>query len=344
MNASRVIHTNGDPLNAVRGFMKNVWSQANLDGLLVPLNGSEESIPHPKLIDDPDLLGGVNPFKPLMTSNAARLIPDLVRDHPQSRLGALLRPCEMRALVEMVKHDSFDIERFLTICIDCLGTLSLDEYRWRAARKETPARLTEQSLQFARQGGILAYRYRSSCQICLSPEARGADLNINVLGLPVRQHILVQPRDRAIGERLEVEGYTHGEAHTTLVEQHERVLAKMAERNRRTMERVARSLGESLPKDVDALVEQFQSCGDCQSCMEVCPICAVDFPQRGADNHYQRKDVTRWLISCAGCGMCEQSCAKHLPLGTIFQHIRKLLADEFGYTAGRSIDDPLPVH
>jgi Na+-translocating ferredoxin:NAD+ oxidoreductase RnfC subunit len=33
------------------------------------------------------------------------------------------------------------------------------------------------------------------------------------------------------------------------------------------------------------------------------------------------------MISCAGCGMCEQACPNHLPLVTIFNQIREQLIE-----------------
>jgi formate dehydrogenase subunit beta len=215
-----------------------IWKQKDLNGMLVPLNGSLETSPMPQLIDDPELLNQVNPFKPLMTVNAARLVPEHLNKHPNEHLGALMRPCEMRALVEMAKHDSFTIQQLTTICVDCLGTLSVEDYRWRAERKSPPDKLTSEALQFARQGGILAYRFRSACQMCKSPEARGADININVLGLPVRQQIMVQARDQATAESYRMDAITDRQAERSLVEQHERVLFKLTERHRHTMERL----------------------------------------------------------------------------------------------------------
>ena len=164
-----------------------------------------------KLLNDAQL-EEVNPFKPLMMENASRQVPRLRAERPNARLGALLRPCEMRALIEMVKHDSFDLDGFLTVSVDCLGTFPADEYEWRAARKESNDSLTRETIQFVKQGGILAYRYRSACQMCVSPEASSADLNINVLGLPARQHILVRARDEATAERLKLDAITDGVA------------------------------------------------------------------------------------------------------------------------------------
>jgi len=343
MQTQWMVQTRGDPIGTVRNFLQAVWSQSSLDSMLVPLNGSEQAPPKPRWIDDPANLNGVNPFKPLMTVNAARFVPPAKREHPDANLGALLRPCEMRALVEMVKHDGFSMDGLLTISVDCLGTIPLDEFHWRSSRQEPADGLTHDTLQFARQGGILAYRFRSACQICASPEARNADLNINVLGLPVRQVILVQARDAETAQRCRLEAITDGLADPGMLQQHEKVTARMSERHRRTIERVAQGLGDAFPRDLDTLIAQFESCGDCQSCMQVCPICSVDFPFREQNGHYQRKDFIRWLISCAGCGMCEQACQDHLPLSAIFRHIRSLLAEEYGYAAGNSVDEPLPI-
>jgi Pyruvate/2-oxoacid:ferredoxin oxidoreductase delta subunit len=129
-----------------------------------------------------------------------------------------------------------------------------------------------------------------------------------------------------------------------LIHQHEHVVAHLKERHQRTIERLNQSLSDILPHNIEGIITQLESCGACQNCMEVCPVCAVDFPRRNADSHYQPADIKRWLISCAGCGMCEQACANHLPLNTIFKHIRDQLAQEFCYTPGRFTGEPLPIH
>jgi formate dehydrogenase subunit beta len=342
MKTHWAIETHGDPLGALQSFISTAWRQAGLDGMLVTINGSPDSMTQPRLVADPAELNKVNPFKPLMTMNTARLIPALVNEHPESRYGALLRPCEVRALTEMVKLDGFAVDKLLTICVDCLGTLPADEYEWRAERKKTSGGLAHEALQFARQGGILAYRYRCACQTCVSPQAQGADLNIYVLGLPVRQHMLVAARDEATAGRLDLPTITSGPADAGSLEQHSRVVARLNENHQQTMQRLSQSLAEYLPADVDALVEQLQTCGSCQECIDACPICSLAPPARDRHNRYTREGVMRWLVSCAGCGMCEQACTRHLPLSAIFGHIREQLATEFGYRPGRSQTEPLP--
>jgi formate dehydrogenase subunit beta len=336
MSTRWILETHGDPLGSVYALLGNVWQQLHLDGMLVPLNGRDSSQTKLYLLEDPQQLNRVNPFKPLMTLNAARVLPDLVHQRPQQRLAVLLRPCEMRALIEMVKHQSSQLEQLLTICVDCLGTLPADEYQWRAARKGSHQSLTHEALQFARQGGIVPYRYRSACQICFSPEAHGADLNINVLGLPVRQHILINVPNERLAAQLDLESISQGPATAGLVAQRAQAVAKLIERRQRARQRVSHSLAESLPDSVDELVTMLQDCGDCQACLESCPICAVDYPRRDESGRFMPEDVARWLVSCDGCGICEQACPVHRPLSAIFSHMRDLLADEAGYVPGYS--------
>ncbi len=355
MNNQWSVETHGDPLGKARHLIKQIWLESNLDGMLVTVNGGEEAGAMPRYVVDVELIDEINPFTPLMEINIARLIPDLVASHPDARIGALLRPCEMRALTEMVKHASFKIDNLLSISIDCLGTLPADEYQWRLERvekahsplhenpSESDGDLAYEALKFARQGGIIPYRYRSACQVCLSPAANQADVNLHILGLPVRQQMLLSVSDPRIGESIHLEKLTDGIAEAALVSQHERIISKMCERHQRTMDRMNEGLGGLLPADVDAVIRQLESCGDCQNCMDVCPICSVDRPERSAEGHYDRSSVMRWLVSCAGCGMCEQACPNHLPISAVFAHIRQELAQEWEYVPGRSINEPLPL-
>nr|MBC8496146.1 hypothetical protein [Chloroflexota bacterium] len=153
MSTQWMIKTHGDPLGTVRGFVKTVWQAFDFERMLVPMNGHIDDT-GPRLIDDPEELTSLNPFAPLMPINAAKLILDLVEgDSP--KVGAMLRPCEMRTLIEMTKQNGFDTENLLTLGVDCLGTLPMDEYQWRAERKGSPKGLTQEALQFSRQGGIV---------------------------------------------------------------------------------------------------------------------------------------------------------------------------------------------
>ena len=341
MNTQWMIKTHGDPLGTVREFTKLVWKTFDLERMVVPTNGkAEDTGPH--FIDDSDGLEALSPCTPLMPINAAKLIPELL-EKDSKKIGAMLRPCEMRTLFEMTKQNGLNTDKLLTLSVDCLGTLPTDEYQWRVERKGSPKKLTQEALQFSRQGGIVRYRYRSACQVCISPQATEANINIGILGLPVRQHALITINDESLAERLNMAEFAEGKIDADILEGHQRVIARLVQRSENTRERIANGLAELLPENVATLIEQFESCGDCSTCMDVCPLCDIHYPQRTEDGRFQESDVTRWLISCSGCGICEQACPQHLPLTIIFNHIQSQLAEEFDYQAGISTDDLLPI-
>ena len=322
MNERYFIETHGDPLGVIQNVIAAAWEEFELDQLVVSINGSSQ----PSLIDSPNLLDQVNPFRPLMTKNAAKYIPDLLEEHPDSRLGVMLRPCEMRALAEKSKRESISAERLLTICVDCLGTYPVDDYQWRADRKGSQERLAWETLHFARQGGISAYRFRSACQACRTPVSSGADINIGVIGLPVRQKIMLDTSGPLSVAALAGDDTGVGQDQAML-DQREYIIAKLLQRSSHTRQRLAENLDSILPRDVDALVRQFEACGECRECFDNCPLCAADYPSKDVVGIYHREQVKEWMVSCAGCGMCEQACPNHLPLATIFTQIREQLIE-----------------
>ena len=322
MNKSYFVETHGDPLGVIQKVIATAWDKFELDQLLVSMNGSSK----PNLIKDPEQIDQVNPFRPLMTKNTAKFIPEVMEENPNVRMGVVLRPCEMRALAEKINLEEIPEERLLTICVDCLGTYPREDYQWRAEKKGSPERLAWESLHFARQGGIAAYRFRSACQACRTPVGSGADINIGVIGLPVRQKIMVEAPEQVNTTLLEGGQLIAGQDQS-LLEQREHIIAKLLQRGSHTRQRLAENLEGILPRDVDALIKQFEGCGECRECFESCPLCAADYPAKDEFGIYRREQVKEWMISCAGCGMCEQTCPNHLPLVTIFNHIREQLIE-----------------
>jgi len=312
------INTRGDPLGALHKFIKSLWAQVNLDVLVIAPSGSKY------ILDSPKQLDKLNPFSPVMKINTARLAMEAIKKHPSARIGIILRPCEMRALNEMAARGAIQRDLLLTICVDCLGTFPADEFGWRAERAGSAEGLTDESLHFASQGGISAYRYRPACQMCTAPGATEGDVNISIFGLPVRQFMLVNAQNKALA----LDSITDGQVEEEWVIKHTQMLAKIAERHNNTRSKVLKGLEDTIPSDLNTLIEQFETCGDCQACMDVCPICSVDHPRKTKEGKLAREDLVNWLLSCAGCGMCEQACPKHQPLNVIFSRIREQIEME----------------
>jgi formate dehydrogenase subunit beta len=308
-------------LGTLRALIFHIWDAINLDRILLPLNG-KSNITGPNIVTSEAQIEKFNPFTPLMPINAIQLIPKLADG---KKIAAVLRPCEMRTLQSMAIYNDIYTRNLLTISVDCLGTLPADEFEWRAQRKGSPKGLAQEALKFARQGGIVPYRYRAACQICESPKASKADINIGVIGLPVREFLMIQFRDEKLAKSLQTEVFVPVD--DTLISQHGSTIDRIIERGKQTRSRIFAGLSGMLPTNIDSLIEQMQDCGDCRACLETCPISAFEFPWLHDNGDFIQKDMLAWLVSCSECGVCEQDCPRHLPLTIIFSFIRNQLAE-----------------
>jgi formate hydrogenlyase subunit 6/NADH:ubiquinone oxidoreductase subunit I len=45
-------------------------------------------------------------------------------------------------------------------------------------------------------------------------------------------------------------------------------------------------------------------------------------PQKAGDGRYLPDELATWVLSCVGCGMCEQACQQHTALHLIFSRVR----------------------
>jgi formate dehydrogenase subunit beta len=343
MDTHWMIETHGDPLLSVHGLLSVIWNGYGLEKMMVPADGSQSSNAKPAIYDKINQLDQVNPFRPIMASNTARFIPEFIKHNSTLKLGVILRPCELRSFIEMTKHKSIPIDNLVTICVDCLGTYPIDEFQWRSQRKGSIEGLTLEAIKNARQGSLVPYRFRPSCQMCTAPDANGADINLEIIGIPVRKYFLVTTKKRGDKSILERKNVISGEASLEVIEVHDKMLAKITERNGRVKDRVMRGLSDVLPANVDELISHLSDCGSCQKCILNCPICSVEMPNQTEDGKYLKEDLMRWLISCSGCGMCEQSCPQDQPLATIFGFIRDQLIEPLNYIPGRSWDERLPI-
>jgi ferredoxin len=71
------------------------------------------------------------------------------------------------------------------------------------------------------------------------------------------------------------------------------MVAKINERNHRVSERIRQGMTDVFPMSFEQLVETLVKCGDCQTCMQICPLCAVQKPIRSASGKYYLEEIVR---------------------------------------------------
>lgn len=316
MTVSRwLLETGRQTPRSVRQFLSGLYRELELDAMLAP--GYKKQTVLPTVYESPDLLGSVDPFAPIMMVNSARLVADRLQAHPGKRFAAVLRACEIRALGAIVGNRAIALDNFTLIGVDCLGTFTEEEFKWRGGSEK----LTREVLRFARQGGVAMYRYRPACQMCRDPIPSGADLTIDILGLPAQTRVIISVHSPHLQNTLDIAPLVTGQAPEALVVQHDQMRECIQERRNRAFERITQALETDLVMTVDGLIDHLADCETCQACLNVCPIYSTGQVKESLN----RKTVIDWLLSCAGCGMCEQSCHDHLPLTAIFRYIQSEL-------------------
>jgi len=322
MTVHFVLKMQPDPVRRFQQFLNGLYKTAGLGALLVPLRVNGETGIEPRIIEDARLLASADPFTPLMLLNSARLLLDYQHSHSQARVGAVMRPCELRAAATLHERDILDLDQVLAIGIDCLGTFDSEDLTWTGS----PQPLAEEVLQFARQGGINPYRYRPACQMCIDPMPSNADITVDLLGLPARTEVLIGSNDET-ADLCQLSKLTDGPAPSELIAQHARIREQVLARRDRTRHRLSEVLNGELAMDVDSLTTHLIECETCQTCFEVCPIYEYIMPARTA---LTREEVVEWLMACSGCGMCEAACSDHLPLARIMNRVRATIVESLG--------------
>jgi len=355
-------------LDTMTAFLRGLLEKGIVDALLVPRRTPSGDNVVQTLFADPARLESIDPIAPVLPVNSAKLVSDLTKTGAVGRLGAVLRSCEVRALIELVKLQQASLDNVLLIGVDCLGTYEMNDYAELAASSNGD--LSTELLTQAKEGHLVpheGYQFRVACQMCEYPIPQGVDLALGLIGVDSAREILVTASDELAG-KLELSregaaanlppkvGGDRGGAIDKLVAE------RTAERDRRFAEFRQRVT------DMPSLLAEFSRCIRCHNCMVACPICyCKECIFRTATFEHASAQYFRWasrkgsvrmptdtlifqltrlnhmVTSCVGCGMCESACPNDLPVATIFRTVGQKVQALFDYVPGRSLEEELPI-
>lgn len=357
MKTSIPVHDN-DVLTALRGFLKSLFDAGVVDALYVPLESAGGAI-MPALVTDPEHLKHANPLAPVMPINGARAVSSLTGKNPPARLGAVLRPCEMRALIELVKLQQASLEGVTLIGLDCPGTYEMTAYN---EQRQNGGFDLSGYLAAASAGQDLALdgmTLRPACQMCVQTAPPQAAIHIHLFGADLGAGIPVEIDD-GVAERLSLQAVEGTDQRKTIIEKVETVHKQVRERELSAIRKQMNANG--------GVAGLFENCIRCHNCMTACPICycktclfrtaAFDHPPEHYLTAARRKGAVRMLgdtllfqvtrmnhmgISCVSCGMCTSACPADIPVGAIFSAVAEPVQAAFEYEPGRNLEEPLPL-
>ena len=352
-----------DVVGSINGFLRDILEKGLVHAILVPREVPSGDNVVQTLVRDPDNLEKANPLCPVMGVHSSRIISRMTKHTPNSnKVAAVLKPCELRALVELVKLKQASIENMVIIGMDCLGTYPLKHYKNMIEQGASP---TLEILKAAK-GEKDDPDLRTACRVCEHFIPLGADIEIGLIGMDPEKEIFLRANTED-GERilsgLKLEGYEG----TAVTDKRDDAVSGLL--TKRTKERD--TLFEETKKEIgspDKLLSFFSACIKCHNCMGVCPICycrecffespTFDFEPEKYLRWAERKGsikmptdtllfhltrMNHMLLSCVGCGVCEEACPNDIPLFRVFRMLGHNVQQVFNYVPGKNPEEEPPL-
>ena len=353
-----------DILKSLRAFFTDLLETEAIQTLLVPQHLPMKNMVMPTLVSDPQHLNGVDPLAPAFAMNAARIVGRLTRKPMGAKIAAVLRPCEIRAFIELVKLKQGCRAEVILIGMDCLGALPNRDYLQLLA--QNPADLTVAFYEHVLNGKdteLGSLDPAPACKACEYPVADNADISIGLYGMDINHALLVQSQTEAGDQILKPMGLSAAEPPR---DRQDAINAVIKQRTAYRDEMFART--REATASLENMSNYFATCVNCYNCRIACPVCyckecvfVTDVFNHDPSQYLQwanRKGIikmptdtlfyhlTRLVhmsTSCVGCGQCSNACPNDIPVMELFRTIAQDTQRTFDYEAGRSIEDDPPL-
>lgn len=340
---------------AAVSLLKRMMGKGSVDGVFVSARTPYSALPMPALCTDVGKLDAAVPLAPVAPFNAARQAAALLRHHAKKRIAFVLRPCEIRALVELVKLKQADVSSAVIIGMECRGRMENDVYLKESAEN---ADITKAFYRSPELGRLVC----TACGACDRFLPEGADLVLSVFGEDADGGIgLAAESDagRALAEELGLKRAQRPEARDADLAQ---VKKERAEAKSALIADVSAKINP-----IEAFEALIADCLNCYNCRVACPVCYCrecvfltdvfahdpELLLRRADKRGMVKmptDTTMFHLTrlahighaCVACGHCSSVCPRHIPVADFFIAVGDRVQKLFDYVPGRSLEEPIP--
>jgi formate dehydrogenase subunit beta len=347
---------------AARDFLRSLLERGAVKGILaLGLVGGDNGGTAYSLYADPNAFsegGGARPLLPVMPANAGGLLSRLTLKGPLTEpIAAVLKPCEIRAFIELVKLNQSSLDNVLLISGSCGGVYPLKILRDDALEEKVSGYWEAVKLN------KLDEDIRVNCRSCTDFSPYNADITFSLLGqedLDSRCTLsLNTEKSLEFIPILEDLGAT----------QHVVDLEPQSTRHIYDQRKINQEvLFEKVDVGLEGLINTFGRCINCHACMAVCPICYCNscyFESADCEHtpdyfeselerkgglrlppdtiFFQLGRLTHMSISCVGCGMCSDVCPADIPVSDIFSKVGKSVQTLFEYQPGRCVTDEIPL-
>lgn len=351
-------------INALQGFFKTLLEEGQVNALMVSQHLPMKDVVMPTLVSDPEKLNGIDPLAPVFPINAAKMVSKLTRKPLEGSVAVVLRPCEIRAFIELVKLKQGRMEEVILVGIDCLGAYRNVDYPRFAGDGGTEATLRFCRNVLAEKGTAFEdFDVSPACKACDHPIPENADVLIGLVGMDINDYLMVKAntsKGEALLEKLKLPEAKEPERRKKAIES---LLAqRIAYRDQMFEENTEAT------SDIEKLTSYLANCVNCYNCRVACPVCyckecvfvtdvfdhepsqylrwakrkgIIKMPTDTVFYHITR--LAHMSTACIGCGQCSNACPNNVPVMELFRTVASYTQRAFDYEAGRSVEDDPPL-
>jgi len=348
-----------DVVGSANDFLKHLLSSGKIQALLVPQNTPSKKVAFPVLISDPKKLHA-DIVAPILPASTAAMVSKMTKVQPPSKpIGVVMRSCQIRALIELVKLNQASLTNIVIIGVDCPGTFPINTYT-EFPEKKTPTVFLLEAL--TKKSDEAEKYFRSACRVCKDPIPTNADIILGFYGVDIEKEILVEAHSEVgknILKELSLEDEEEGKGREKAVKEI---------RDEKDKKRAAFLKEKEGIKGIDKVSEFFDKCVNCHNCRQACPICyckeclfdstvfdaeAYKFLRRAEIKGlfkmpndallFQLGRMNHMILSCVECGLCEQACPNTIPLMDVFIPAAENAQKEFDYHPGKDTKEKIPM-
>ena len=336
-------------------FLKKAMDKGVFDAVLIPMRVPAGDSFAYVLIKDKTLLKDGVPLSPIMSVQGAKAVSSVTRlGKGKMKIAAVMRPCEIRATIELSKLGQTDLENTTLISMDCPGVLPMSDF---LGDPKKGMKLFDDAAEKWDDKPM-----RPVCQICDKSSMIAGDLHIGTLGAKKDTFFIISNSQKGndVLDKLDI-------ALKDSIDSWQAKVKALSEEKQKKRKNALKDLKSEIG-GLDNLLDTFSQCINCHNCMSVCPICYCrlcyfdsDKVKHPSEDYLQRaesKGSIRFLpdttlfqmgrmmhmsLSCVSCGACEDACPMSIPVAQIFSMIADETQGLFDYVSGRNLEESLPL-
>ncbi|MFX0058139.1 MAG: 4Fe-4S dicluster domain-containing protein [Candidatus Hodarchaeota archaeon] len=312
----------------------------------------------PKLFDKPEDISGF-PLTNLIsygyarTDSASKYLHKSVEGALNEKVGLIARPCDTRAIIELVKIKQVNLENLFIIAFEDRGMVINASREMKKVKDIDLTQVVKEKIDD--KGLVLLLKdgktkevgldIAENCSRCLRKVPIVADLGISDLAIPINSdEIILKVYSDKGDDLLGKSGIGKKTLPADIKAKQDDILKEIKQK---AIEKRAKDLEEWDKLSQAEKLEKLQACTACGICIRGCPVCyCVDCilmnkkKEKVIDNTtYQLTRIAHVADRCVECGNCDNNCPQHLPLSLYFQSLNDAFKEKFGYTAGENVDD-----